>query len=73
MNDGIKTLYCLRAYDISFRFPIKLLTHLALKKDFLFDDQTFSLKSGAFSWVISRIPSLETAHDWKIFLILFLT
>ena len=48
-NDGIKALYQLRAYDISCRFPIKLLTHFALKKDFLLDNQTFHLISGAFS------------------------
>ena len=47
--NGIKILYLLRAHDISCHFPIKRLTQFALNKDFLLDDQTFGLKSGAFS------------------------
>ena len=33
MNDGINTLNQLQAYGNSCQFPIRLLTHFALKKD----------------------------------------
>ena len=52
MDADIKTMYYLRAYDTSYRFPIKFLTqaklNFPLKKDFLQDGKIISLKSEAF-------------------------
>ena len=43
MNVHSKTLYKLRSWDISSRFPIKLFTRFALKEIFLLDSQAFRL------------------------------